>query len=205
MSAGDMERGVALLRSAAEAGLPEAQYNLGVARRDGIGAAADRERARYWFERAAAAGDANAQWALSQLLEGGAPSERAAARRWLTAAAQAGNDDAQFELGRRYLHGDGVHRSSIAGIRWFALAARQGHEAAAAQLAAIAPSLPARRVRGNRVNVRERPDTGAPVIRQVDAGLRAYRIESRRGWSQLYFPDDHTVGYVAESPLEPAL
>ncbi|NDJ62313.1 MAG: sel1 repeat family protein, partial [Chloroflexi bacterium] len=52
---------------AAERGAPEAQYQLGILNRHGIGRPADVDTARYWFESAAAQGYAPAYWPTAQL------------------------------------------------------------------------------------------------------------------------------------------
>jgi len=52
---------------AAKAGLEEAQFNLGVCNANGEGVAANARTALAWFERAAAAGDANATAAAEQM------------------------------------------------------------------------------------------------------------------------------------------
>lgn len=67
----DLARAYALVLAAAEKGHPEAQFQAGVALRDGVGVAADRTAAIAWFERGAAAENPGAANALAQLLESG--------------------------------------------------------------------------------------------------------------------------------------
>ena len=56
-----------------------------------------------------------------------------AARERLRAPAQQGDADAQFRLGNSYCCGTGFYSTEEA-IRWWCLAAAQGHELAAAKL-----------------------------------------------------------------------
>ena len=79
------------LALAAEAGDPDAMYNLGVLFND-----SDPAQARQWYERAALAGDRDAMYNLGQLLYDSDPAQ---ARKWWQQAAQAGHTDAMFNLG----------------------------------------------------------------------------------------------------------
>lgn len=93
---------------------------------------------------AASAPDAPPPWtdeppAISRQLEDGHRAERARmpwlAARHYCSAARHGNVEAQYRLGRLYLKGDGVARSTEVGTTLLGMAARQGHERAVKLLA----------------------------------------------------------------------
>jgi len=88
---------------------------------------------------AAAAGDAESQYALAQMYGSGSglPRDPAAAALWLQKAANQGHANAQFSLGTSYLLGDGVPKSTALAIEWLNKSARQGNTLAQANLGAI--------------------------------------------------------------------
>lgn len=53
---------------------------------------------------------------------------------WYRKSAEQGNPDAQWNLGKRYLHGDGVETDHAAAARWFSAAAGQGNMEALCEL-----------------------------------------------------------------------
>ena len=108
-----------LLRPAAEAGDPGAQFALGSLYCDGLAVARDYRLARSWFEKAARQGHREAQFVLGFLLYHGAGQpgsagalrrDRVAAAPWLEAAAARGHHVAQLLLARLYHAGQGVRR-----------------------------------------------------------------------------------------------
>jgi TPR repeat protein len=78
--------------------------------------------------RAAAAGDAEAQYLLATLYRKGRGGTRSSAEavRWLQRAAEQGHVRAQLDLGIAYVHGAGVERDAATGLHWVYLASRQG-------------------------------------------------------------------------------
>lgn len=92
---------VALLERAADAGLTDAELQLGYLYLMGIGVEADLAAARRWFEAAAAKGSARAMVQLAQTWRAPhtKPSEGARALEWLTRAAEAGAPDAMANAG----------------------------------------------------------------------------------------------------------
>jgi hypothetical protein len=76
----------------------------------------------------AEAGDAEAQFYLAYLHEGGLGVEKDAGRavEWYRRAAESGHDRAQFNLGLAYQDGRGVERDETRALEWFAKAADQG-------------------------------------------------------------------------------
>lgn len=110
LDAGEMARAAKLLGAAAEGGLVEAQYLLGLRYMLGEGVAQSPEQAGQWFHRAATAGHAGAQAKLASLHLAGLPAgmlaraglftpsdmrvDFSAAAHWAEHAAQAGNVEA---------------------------------------------------------------------------------------------------------------
>lgn len=130
---------LAAIETRARAGDPKAMFDLGrlhdIPARPGV--ALDLERARAWYERAAEAGFAWAQFALGNMLEkaqGGARNDTGA-RRWYEAAAQQGIAEAQMHLGILLRAGRGGPADATGAAEWFRKAASQGHELAATNLA----------------------------------------------------------------------
>ena len=97
-----------------------------------------------WYETAAQAGDAEAQFLLGMQYEGGvraqirtgtATPEMDEAVRWYKAAAEQGNAQAQLRLGDILFAGRGVSRDLAGAVRWYRAAAEKGSGRAAYNLA----------------------------------------------------------------------
>ena len=133
------KRALKLLWTAANAGNPDAQYELGDRYRRGDGTLSDFAAAREWMERAAAQGHAAAQNDLGSLvLNGiGGPADASTASLWYTRSAEQGHPDAQFNLALRYLHGDGVAEDAEAAAEWLWRAMQQHHVEATSQLGTL--------------------------------------------------------------------
>ncbi len=134
-AAGDVDA-LAALRAAAERGETAAQTALGEA----LGSrpnAAEREQARQWLLRAAATGDARANFVLGKAAflggaggDGGAAingkPDHPAAWRHLRAAAAAGHVGAAYYLGLLHRGGYGAEPNPGEAARWFTVAAEGG-------------------------------------------------------------------------------
>ena len=123
---GDIPVAMAASRRAAEAGLPDAQFNLGrllATRLDPPNLA----EARAWYTRAAEAGHNDAQFNLGVLLATRLdPPDLGEARAWWTRAAEAGDADAQFNLG--VLLATRLDPPDLGEARaWYTRAAEAGH------------------------------------------------------------------------------
>jgi len=95
----DFGKAVQLLSDLSNDGDPGAKYLLGSLVMNGLGAPADRARARQLFKAAADAGEARAAYGLAAILATDDPADPAAARQWLARAAELGNSRA-IELTR---------------------------------------------------------------------------------------------------------
>jgi uncharacterized protein len=117
-------------RKAAEQGLKEAQYNLGLCYygwADGPGLHQNYQEAVNWFRRAAEQGCEKARSRLSLLYELGivTPQDPAEAVVWYRRAAEQGDKDAQMFLGNCYRGGQGVLQDYAQAASWYGKAACQ--------------------------------------------------------------------------------
>lgn len=124
--------GIASLRTQAEQGNPEAQYDFAIALCCGHGMRRDQKEANKWFLRAALQGHSRAQSALGwRYMTGrGVARDNAEAVKWLRKAAEQGDTSAQNNLGLAYATGSGVARDEGEARKWFRKAADQGAEEA---------------------------------------------------------------------------
>lgn len=120
LSSREFAAAIPLLRQAAEAGVPEAQYNLGVCYLNGQGVEADASIANSWFERAAKEGWVDAQFKLaySYATGRGIKKDLELAHRWCLAAAEQGDTECQFIVIGNYLEGRGVPKDVAKGLQW---------------------------------------------------------------------------------------
>ncbi|MFC4158878.1 tetratricopeptide repeat protein [Chitinimonas lacunae] len=132
-----------LLRRAAEAGLAQAAYALGVAYENGDGVGRSQPEATRWFRQAALSGHVEAELSLATqyFLGRGVTRDYREAARWYRAAAEHGHAGAQYLLASMLEHGDGVARDLMEAMHWYSLAARQGDQAAALQAKRLAQSM----------------------------------------------------------------
>lgn len=139
----DPVRAVPLLAAIAARAPRPAAVHLGDCYREGRGVPQHLPSAAFWYQRAAALGDARAACRLAQLCLTGhgagaadqppplldppglAEPDYAAARHWAEQAAQAGDAEAQAVLGFLLAHGPAAMRDPAASEAWYARAAAQ--------------------------------------------------------------------------------
>lgn len=113
-SGGDPAKAVAMVEDLANTGNAAAQTSMGQLYLDGIpaaGIAKDADKARVWFERAAASGDPDATWTLALMIGNQPQLTEAQAKQALALmeqAVQAGHLPALVEYGRRLVSGNGL-------------------------------------------------------------------------------------------------
>lgn len=127
-------------RKAAEQGLKEAQYNLGLLYYgwdDGAGLRQNYQQAAKWFRKAAEQGYEKAQNRLSLIYGLGlvVPEDQAEAAAWRQSAAEQGDKDAQRYLGDQYRDGQGLPQDYEQAASWYRKAARQDDLSAQISLA----------------------------------------------------------------------
>ncbi|MGB3625307.1 MAG: peptidoglycan-binding protein [Henriciella sp.] len=143
IDAGDYTSGPTLVRRAAEAGEPAAQYRLAKLHEKGLGVPRDLAMAREWTEQAAEGGNVKAMHDLAvYYAEGdGGPQSYAAAAEWFRKAADFGLTDSQYNLAVLYEAGLGISPSASEALYWYEVAARQGDEGAPQKVAELRTSL----------------------------------------------------------------
>ena len=144
---GDYAAAVEIWRPFAQAGDPDALFNLGQAYKLGRGVPKDLGQARNYYRQAANRGSLPGQANLGILLfQAG---EKPEAIRWLRQAADRGEVRAQYVLGVALYNGDGAPRSIPAGYAYLLRARAAGLPQATEMLRSIEPLLsPADRSRG---------------------------------------------------------
>jgi uncharacterized protein len=113
------------MRSLAEQGHAEAQYNLGAMYTNGIGVPQNSQEAATWYRQAAEQGHADAQFILGVMYTHGigVPQNGQEAVKWSRKAAEQGHADAQYELGVSYYKGEGVPQDYVKAYFWWNIAA----------------------------------------------------------------------------------
>ncbi|MEM7172818.1 MAG: tetratricopeptide repeat protein [Pseudomonadota bacterium] len=136
-AAGDYETAYELFLDLAEAGDPEAQFDLGVLYLRGDGVEQDAATGAAWLQKAADQGFANAQMNLGLMYQkgDGVPQDDAQAARLFEAAAAQGHAQAQNALGILFARGQGVLPDPAQAAALFGLAADQGHVIAQVNIA----------------------------------------------------------------------
>jgi TPR repeat protein len=125
---------ISKLKTDAEAGNAEAEFNLARAYEDGNGVPQNDRLAAKWYRDAAEKGNANAQASLGLLYRTGrgVDQDKVEAVKWYSKAAAQGNATAMFNLGTAYFNGDGVGIDDVKAYAWFLLAQDFGSEPAKA-------------------------------------------------------------------------
>ena len=113
------------LRTRANAGDAEAQYNLGLTYAIGLDVPQDDVEAAAWFLKAAEQGHAAAQLSLGVMYDAvrGVPPDDVEALAWFLKAAEQGSAPAQYNLGVMYYNGEGVPQDDGEAYLWANLAA----------------------------------------------------------------------------------
>ncbi|MBL8517306.1 MAG: sel1 repeat family protein [Betaproteobacteria bacterium] len=124
----EMDRVLAILGPAAEAGDADAQRTLGEILQKGDGGQQDIHLSIAWYEKAANQGDAPAQFALGSIFSHGSglvSKNLEHARQWYEKAAALDHAHAQFALGQIFDEGLGTTRQSALAAQWYQRAAAQ--------------------------------------------------------------------------------
>jgi len=130
----DIEKGIAYLTTAAEAGHTHAQYMLGlVYGTDLFGAEPDSAEARKWLQAASDQGYRKAAQML-EALDSGAIQTSSETIEELKQRAESGDAEAQYLLGSRHRNGFGVAADNEKAFRLLHASAQQGHALAQSDL-----------------------------------------------------------------------
>jgi len=138
--AGDYTKALAEWRGPAQAGDPDAEFNLGQAYNVGHGVPVDKAVAMEWFRKAAASGHAQAQAAVGiQLFQAG---KRDEALTYLKKAADQGEPKAQYIVATAYFNGDSLPKDWVKAYALMTRSKAQGIGAAATSLAQMDQAIP---------------------------------------------------------------
>ena len=132
-----------LMQSAADKGLPIAQYTLSKLHERGTGVPKDLNLARQWTEKAAQNGNVKAMHDLAVFMaqgEGG-PQSYAGAVEWFRKGAEYGIVDSQYNLGILYEQGLGISPNLTEALYWFMVAAKNGDAGAPAKVMELKASV----------------------------------------------------------------
>jgi len=129
---GNFAQALKLLKPLAEKGYANAQYNMGVFYKNGLGVTQDFKEAATWYRRAAEQGEPGALNNLGQLYQNGqgVPQNPKQAFRLYSLSAHQGFPQAQFNLGLLYEGGIGADKNPVYAYQWFSLADAGGMKAA---------------------------------------------------------------------------
>ena len=144
ITASDFAMGANLIRKAAEAGMPAAQYRLAKLHEKGLGVPRDLAAARNWTERAASGGNIKAMHDIAVFHadgEGG-PQSYARSAEWFSRAAEYGVVDSQYNLGVLYQEGLGITPDAGEALFWFTVAASLGDSGAPTMATQVRQRVP---------------------------------------------------------------
>jgi TPR repeat protein len=141
-SRGEYQQAAYWYKQAANAGVANAQYNMGTLYFNGQGVPQDYARAHEWFMRAARRGNKNAEFQLGMTYFTGQGVNKDPQQEiyWYDKAARQGLPAAAYNLGVIYNNGDEVAADYVRAYAWMLLAQKGGLDAGSA-LSAIAANL----------------------------------------------------------------
>ena len=172
----------------AEAGMPEAQLNLGLLYQSGQGVNIDLEKALYWYEQAASAGLAEAHLNLGMMYFEGLNVEQdyTVSFREFQSASTQGLASGSLMLGRMLFEGIGVEQDMVRARELFLDAAKSGLPEAQFAYAIVAQTgdglIPEKR----KFFLPEKKDLGDPLIAYVWGKLAYLNGHQTEDTVQLY-------------------
>lgn len=117
----DVQKGIDLIRQAAERGHVPAETAIGYVNDVGFNVPADAQEAAGWYEKAAKQGDTLAAWSLGRLYFLGAVGSKVDGEKWLAQAADAGDPFGSYLLALSI-----KDRDRTKAVRYFEKAAQRG-------------------------------------------------------------------------------
>ena len=139
----DYSRASHWFRKAADQGIANARYNLGVLYHQGLGVKTNMKEAMYWYEQASVLGHPEAQYNLGiAYIEGiGVPYNPQQAASYFEQAANGGVMEAAYNLGLIYENGLLGQAKPDVALMWYKVAADQGSPEAKTALEQLAKAL----------------------------------------------------------------
>ena len=189
-------------RLAADQGHASAQSNLGVMYQNGKGVAKSDTEAVKWYRLAADQGHASAQYNLGVMYYSsqGVAQSYTEAVKWFHLAADQGHAKAQHNLGVMYEEGYGVVRDYAVATYWLAKAAQQGYVKSIDSLYFLKPLLKTLTIKSNSP-LFERASEYSNKLVILTKGETVYELVEFDGFTSVYVPNGHQVGYIFSKPL----
>lgn len=186
----DLAKARELLKASADSGNRLGQFNYAQFLLNREHSDEGQKTAVDYYEKAAKAGLADAQYAMSQAYAegiGGRAKDEAEARRWMALAAVQNFDTAQLDLGTWLVEGRGGERDMKAGFGWIRTAAFGGNVAAQNRLAKLYVE-------------------GLGVEPDIIEGAAWYIVARREGLADIYMDDvlDGLTGEQQKQAIERA-
>lgn len=194
------DRALYWFRQAADQGVANAQYNLGVLYHQGLGTEADVQEAVYWYSRAADGGHPEAQYNLGiAYIEGiGVPYDPVRASEYFEKAADQGIMEAAYNLGLINENGLLGQAKPDVALMWYKVAADQGSAEAKEALNQLAKTLNIKVEDINRLadsvktqkqtqNTAVKPKESAPVVAAKEAPVSPEQVVSRKETESVVF------------------
>ena len=143
LEAGRIADGATLMREAADAGLPMAQYRMAKLFESGQGVPRDLSQSRAWTAQAAEGGNVKAMHDLAVFYAEGEGGQQnyAGAVQWFRNAAEYGLIDSQYNLGVLYEQGLGVTADPVEALYWFMVAQKSGDQGAGPKIGQMSSQL----------------------------------------------------------------
>lgn len=143
LETGRIADGATLMREAADAGLPIAQYRMAKLYENGQGVPRDLSQSRAWTARAAEGGNIKAMHDLAVFYAEGEGGQQnyAGAVQWFRNAAEYGLIDSQYNLGVLYEQGLGVTADPEEALYWFMVAQKSGDQGAGPKISEMSSQL----------------------------------------------------------------
>jgi len=154
---------------------PLSQYTLGMMYLQGLEVAKNRKLALFWLKKSAEQGHYLALHRLGNIYlgDGVTGADPVAAVRYITMAAQKGYSPSQYLLGTLYQTGQqGVAKDQATALKWFRLAADQGHKTARQVLAELSSEV---ENDSSATDAQAAFDTGFRFLKGKDGVSRDYR------------------------------
>ncbi|GAB2999828.1 tetratricopeptide repeat protein [Psychrosphaera aestuarii] len=199
----ELSKAFELYTKAAEKGDASATFRLGWMYANGEGVQKNDRKAFYWYTQASEKGSAPAQNNLAVMYDSGTATEKNkyTAFKWFKKSAEQGSATAQHNLAGMYEDGSGTRKDFQKAVYWYAKAAQQNHQGAQSGLNNILYRVTKKYINVSESSLYAKQDFDSQVIKRVGRGDTVYIISNSRGWSQVYFPENNSLGYVHNSHL----
>lgn len=192
-----------LFKVAAEKGVSYAEYQLALMYKEGEGTTRNDRKAFYWYTQAAEKGHPSAQNNLAVMYGTGTATEKNEykALSLYKKSAEQGLAIAQKNLANYYEYGHGTSKNYQNAVYWYAKAAQQNYQGAQKSLNSILNRVSKKYINVSESSLYAKQDFDSQAVKKVDRGDTVYIISSSRDWSQVYFPENNSLGYVHNSHL----